>query len=761
VDEVPPAEAPASPPPTAEADFDIDDAPDLIPPQAGSRPVPRNLLIRPLPRRLPPIERDVEFKADPNVVPEGKRLRGRGRGRGRDRRDRGRDDGPPPSAAPIPSVIEAAAPAPVPSPSPAPAAIPVEGATPHAPALSQGGPPHGRGRRRRRGRGRGRDRDHDNPAPVPPPPAPVPSAASHVPAPTVAPVRPAPPPPPARSPAAPTAAPVPGPDVAQWLAGPYRRALEKSPERKPAFRTSTGDARPPLAAPDAALVEGFARDVGFPGEFPFTRGVQPSMYRGRLWTMRQYAGFSTAAETNRRFRYLLERGQTGLSIAFDLPTQIGYDSDDPRAEGEVGKVGVPVNSLADMETVLEGIPLDRVTVSMTINATAPILVAMVAAVAKRRGIPLSAVGGTVQNDLLKEFVARNTYRFPVEPSLRLSTDLVRFCVEEMPKWNPVSVSGYHMREAGCDAAQEVAFTLGHGLAYLDRCVKAGLAVDRVAPRMSFFFAAQMDLLEEVAKFRAARRLWARLVRERFRGDDASCRLRFHTQTAGAALTASQPEVNAVRVTLQALAAVLGGTQSLHTNSRDEALGLPTEESVLLALRTQQVIAEESGVADVVDPLGGAPLIERETDRVEAEARELLRQMDAQGGPVEAARKGWTQARIAESAYRHQRAVESGDIAVVGVNRHTDVAGDARRPETLRVSDAARDVLVEDLRRRREARDVKRLDEALFGLELEAGWGPGPKGLVPAILRAVEAEATVGEICRSLEKSFGTFDPSRP
>ncbi len=485
------------------------------------------------------------------------------------------------------------------------------------------------------------------------------------------------------------------------------------------------------------------------------------MYRGRLWTMRQYAGFSSAAETNRRFRYLLEKGQTGLSIAFDLPTQIGYDSDDPRAEGEVGKVGVPVNSLADMETVLDSIPLDRVTVSMTINATAPILVAMVAAVARRREIPLAKVGGTVQNDLLKEFVARNTYRFPVKPSLRLSTDLVRWCVEEMPLWNPVSVSGYHMREAGCTAAQEIAFTLGHGLAYLDRCVKAGLAVDRVAPRMSFFFAAQMDLLEEVAKFRAARRLWARLVRERFRGDDASCKLRFHTQTAGAALTSRQPEVNVVRVALQALAAVLGGTQSLHTNSRDEALGLPTEEAVLLALRTQQVIAEESGVADVVDPLGGAPFIEQETDRLEEEARALLRAMEAEGGPVEAARKGWTQARIAESAWRLQKSVESGEIPVVGVNRHVEEAAAAAKPRLLRVAESARDALVDDLKRRREKRDGKVLDEALFGLELEAGWGSTGRGLMPAILRAVEAEATVGEICRSLEKSFGTFDPARP
>jgi len=542
------------------------------------------------------------------------------------------------------------------------------------------------------------------------------------------------------------------------MEGPWREAVAKSPERKPSFPGSSGAEKPPVSVPTPDLVAGFETEVGWPGAFPFTRGVQPTLYRGRLWTMRQYAGFASAPETNRRFRYLLEQGQTGLSIAFDLPTQIGYDSDDPRAEGEVGKVGVPVNSLADMETVLDGIPLDRVTVSMTINATAPILVAMVAAVARRRGVPLDQVGGTVQNDLLKEFVARNTWRFPVEASLRLATELIGFCVERMPRWNPISVSGYHMREAGCTAPQEVAFTLGHGLAYLERCVKAGLPVGLVAPRMSFFFASQMDFFEEVAKFRAARRLWARLVRERFHGDDASCRLRFHAQTAGAALTGAQPEVNVVRVTLQALAAVLGGTQSLHTNSRDEALGLPTEEAVLLALRTQQVLAEESGVADTVDPLGGAPFVERETDRIEEEARALLREMDAQGGPVEAARKGWTQARIAEAAYRHQRAVESGAVAVVGVNRHAEGATGVPA-KTLRVDEMATTALVEDLRRRREGRDARRLDEALFGLEIAAGWGGG--GLMPAILKAVEAEATVGEICASLEKSLGAFDPARP
>jgi len=560
---------------------------------------------------------------------------------------------------------------------------------------------------------------------------------------------------PAPAPAAP-----PGPDLELWIEGAYREAVTRQPERRASFPGSSGAPRPPLAVPTPELVAGFEAKVGWPGGFPFTRGIRETMYRGRPWTMRQYAGFTSAAETNRRFRYLLEQGQTGLSVAFDLPTQIGYDSDDPRAEGEVGKVGVPVNSLADMETLLEAIPLDRVTVSMTINSTAPILLAMVVAVANRRGVALEKLGGTVQNDLLKEFVARNTWRFPVEASLALSTDLVRYCVRNLPRWNPISVSGYHMREAGCTASQEVAFTLAHEVGYLERCVRSGLAVDEVAPRMSFFFAAQMDLLEEVAKFRAARRLWARLVREKFRGNDDSCRLRFHAQTAGAALTSQQPDVNVVRVTLQALAAVLGGAQSLHTNSRDEALGLSTEASVLLALRTQQVLAEESGVADTVDPLGGAPFVEQETDRIEEEARALMREVEAQGGPVEAVRKGWTQARIAEAAYRLQRAVESGEVAVVGVNRYTEEAGAAAPSPTFRVDPAVRDGLAADLASRRAARDAKRVEESLFALELAAGWSAGD-GIMPAILRCVEAEATVGEICRSLEKVYGAYDPARP
>ncbi|MHC4922894.1 MAG: acyl-CoA mutase large subunit family protein [Planctomycetota bacterium] len=557
-------------------------------------------------------------------------------------------------------------------------------------------------------------------------------------------------------------APVPPPSSGQpgldrWMGGPYASATAKHAERRESFTGSTGAEKPVLSVPLGD--DAFEETVGYPGEFPFTRGVQATMYRGRLWTMRQYAGFTSAEETNRRFRYLLEQGQTGLSMAFDLPTQIGYDSDDDRAEGEVGKVGVPINSLADMETVLDGIPLDQVTVSMTINSTAPILVAMVAAVAKRRGIPLEKVGGTVQNDLLKEYASRNTWRFPVDASLDLTTDLMRFCVDEMPRWNPISVSGYHMREAGCTAAQEIAFTLGHGLAYLQRAVDAGIPVDRIAPRVSFFFAAQMDLFEEVAKFRAARRLWARLVRERFGGDDRSCRLRFHTQTAGVALTSQQPDVNVVRVAYQALAAVLGGTQSLHTNSRDEALGLPTEESVLLALRTQQVLAEETGVGDVVDPLGGAPFLEAETDRLEEEALALLQRIDDQGGSIEAVRKGWTQAQIADAAYRHQKAVESGDRTVVGVNKHVEEE-EAGAP-TFRVDPSVQERIVSDLAKRRSERDTKKVDETLFGLELAVGWNAKPGAVMPAILRCVEAEATIGEICRSLEKVYGSYNPDAP
>src|SRR5437879_2662399 len=445
--------------------------------------------------------------------------------------------------------------------------------------------------------------------------------------------------------------------------------MDSEPREK--IETPDGvEIRPTYGPADGAV--DYLRDLGFPGEYPFTRGIYPTMYRGRLWTMRQYAGFGTAEESNRRFRYLLGQGQTGLSIAFDLPTQRGYGCDHPMAEPEVGKVGVAIDSLLDMEVLLDGIPLDLVTTSMTINATAAILLAMYIAVADRHGVPAAVLDGTTQNDILKEYVARGTYIFPPRPSLRLITDMCAYCADYLPKWNPISVSGYHIREAGATAVQEVAFTLADGIAYLQAAVEAGLSVDRIAPRLSFFFAAQMNLLEEVAKFRAARRLWARIVRERFgAADPRSWMLRFHTQTAGAALTAQQPKNNVVRVALQALAAVLGGTQSLHTNAYDEALALPTEQSATLALRTQQILADETGVPDVVDPGGGSWYVEALTDRNEREARGLLDEIEQAGGAARAVERGVFQEAIARSAYAQQRAIESGEAVVVGVNEYAD------------------------------------------------------------------------------------------
>lgn len=479
------------------------------------------------------------------------------------------------------------------------------------------------------------------------------------------------------------------------------------------------------------------------------------MYRGRPWTMRQYAGFTSAEETNRRFRYLLSLGQTGLSCAFDLPTQIGYDSDDDMAAGEVGKVGVPVNSLRDMETLLDGIPLGDVTLSMTINATAAVLLACVVATARRRGTPLSEVGGTTQNDVLKEFAARNTHRFPEAASVRLVTDVVEWSVANLPKWNPISVSGYHMREAGATAVQEIAFTLSNGVEYATQAAARGLAPDAFLPRFSFFFAAQMDLFEEVAKFRAARRLWARIAADRLGArKDASRMLRFHTQTAGVALTSQQPENNAVRVAIQALAAVLGGTQSLHTNSRDEAISLPTEDSVRLALRTQQILAEETGVADVVDPLGGCPLVEDLTDRLEADAEALIARVDALGGAAAAIRKGFFQSEIQRAAYDEQRRVERGEKIVVGVNRHRQ--DDERPPATFRVDDSRAAVVAAGLAELRATRDPAAWRASLDALAAAAG---GTDNLFPSILRAVEAQATVGEICRTLESVWGPWVPA--
>ncbi|HFD38388.1 MAG TPA: methylmalonyl-CoA mutase, partial [Anaerolineae bacterium] len=484
----------------------------------------------------------------------------------------------------------------------------------------------------------------------------------------------------------------------------------------------------------------------------FTRGVQPTMYRGRFWTMRQYAGFGTAEETNARYKYLLEQGQTGLSVAFDLPTQIGYDSDDPLAAGEVGKVGVAISSLEDMETLFDGIPLDKVSTSMTINAPAAVLLAMYVAVAKKQGVEPRQLRGTVQNDILKEYIARGTYIFPPGPSMRLITDLFRYCHDEVPRWNTISISGYHIREAGSTAVQEVAFTLANAIAYVQAAIEAGLAVDDFAPRLSFFFNAHNNLLEEVSKFRAARRLWARIMRQRFGAQNPkSWRLRFHTQTAGSMLTAQQPENNVVRVTLQALAAVLGGTQSLHTNSRDEALSLPTEQSVQIALRTQQIIAYESGVADSIDPLAGSYLIERWTDEIERRAVEYIEKIDALGGALQAIERGYMQREIQESAYRWQQAVDRGDKVVVGVNRFQ--VAETLDLDLLRVDPAVGERQAARLRALRQRRDNEAVSAALSRLEAGAR---GDDNLLPLILDAVEKYATLGEICGVLRGVFGEY-----
>ena len=489
-----------------------------------------------------------------------------------------------------------------------------------------------------------------------------------------------------------------------------------------------------------------------PGEFPYTRGIRREMYRGRKWTMRQYAGFATAAESNARYRYLLDHGVTGLSVAFDLPTQLGYDSDAPQARGEVGKVGVAIDTIEDVETLFDRIPLDEVTVSMTINAPASILLAFVLAVARRRGIPFERLGGTVQNDVLKEYVARGTYIYPPGPSMRLVTDLMAYCAREVPSWNTISISGYHIREAGSTALQEIAFTLADAKAYLRAAQQAGLAVDTVAPRISFFWNAHNDFFEEVAKFRAARTLWAQIVRAEFGSHDPrSQMLRFHTQTGGSTLTAQEPENNVVRVTLQALAAVLGGTQSLHTNGMDEALGLPTEKAARVALRTQQIIAYESGVTDVADPLAGSYYVESLTDELLAGARELIAEIDAQDGAVAAIESGWMQDRIGESAYRAQQAIERGEQVVVGVNKFNDSANGVTMP-IQRIDPAIEREQVSRTRAFRERRDAARTQAALAEVRRVA---EGTENLMPPFVEAVDAGATLGEICDVLRAVFGT------
>jgi methylmalonyl-CoA mutase N-terminal domain/subunit len=537
----------------------------------------------------------------------------------------------------------------------------------------------------------------------------------------------------------------------RWLEGTYAKAAKKpGAERRARFETTSGIPEEPVyVAGDVR--PGLQDRLGLPGEYPFTRGVQPTMYRGRFWTMRQYAGFGTAEESNKRYHYLLASGQTGLSVAFDLPTQMGRDSDHPRARGEVGKVGVAIDSIEDMRTLLDGIPLGEVSTSMTINATGSILLALYQAVGEKQGVAPGDLQGTIQNDILKEYAARGTYIYPPEPSLRLITDIFAYTAKVMPKWNPISISGYHIREAGSTAVQEVAFTLADGIQYVDAAVKAGLDVDVFAGRLSFFFNAHNNLLEEVAKFRAARRLWARIMKERFAAKDPrSMMLRFHTQTAGSMLTAQQPDNNVVRVTLQALAAVLGGTQSLHTNSRDEALGLPTEESARIALRTQQIVANESGAADVIDPLGGAYVVEAMTDDIEARAEEYIRKIDELGGMVHAISKGYVQREIQEAAYAWQKQVESKDQVVVGVNAFK---ADDPPVTVMKVDPALEAQQVARLQAFRARRSGAAAKGALDQVRAAA---KGKENLMPPILAAVKAEATLGEISDALREVFGEY-----
>jgi len=496
----------------------------------------------------------------------------------------------------------------------------------------------------------------------------------------------------------------------------------------------------------------YEKDLGAPGEFPYTRGIYPNMYRGRLWTMRQYAGYATAEESNARYKYLLAQGTTGLSVAFDLPTQIGLDSDDPLAHGEVGKVGVAIDSLEDMERLFEGIPLAEVSTSMTINATAAILLSLYLAVARKQGVPFGKVRGTLQNDILKEYIARGTYIYPPGPSLRLVTDIFGFCAREVPNWNTISISGYHIREAGSTAVQEVAFTLADGITYVEAALKAGLAIDDFAPRLSFFFNAHNNLLEEIAKFRAARRLWARIMRDRFNASDPrSLMLRFHTQTAGSSLTAQRPEVNIVRTTIQALAAVLGGTQSLHTNSMDEALALPTESAARVALRTQQVIAYESGVVETADPLGGSYAIEHLTDEIEEGAVEYLKKIEAMGGMLRAIEVGYVQREIQEAAYRYQKAVEAQEQVVVGVNRFQ--LEEELPVNVLRIDPALEEAQIGRVRALRERRDTQLVTAALTKLKQAA---TTDENLLPRILECVESYATVGEISNTLREIWGEY-----
>lgn len=540
----------------------------------------------------------------------------------------------------------------------------------------------------------------------------------------------------------------------QWEVESVKPLLDRFPERKEVFETSSGIPIDRLYTPSE--IRDYDEQLGFPGEYPFTRGVQPTMYRGRYWTMRQYAGFGTAAESNERYKFLLNQGQTGLSVAFDLPTQIGYDSDDPMSLGEVGKVGVSIPSLDDMALLLDGIPLDKVSISMTINAPAAVLLAMVIAVGKRQGVPMNKLRGTVQNDILKEYIARGTYIFPPRPSMRLITDIFDFCSRETPHWNTISVSGYHIREAGSTAVQEIAFTLADGIAYVQAAIDAGLDVDSFADQISFFFNAHNNFLEEIAKFRAARRMWAKIMRHRFGAKDPkSWRLRFHTQTAGSTLTAQQPENNVVRVALQALAAVMGGAQSLHTNGRDEALALPTEESAQIALRTQQIIAYESGVADTIDPLAGSFYLESLTDELEKRAFAYIDQIDEMGGVLNAIENGFMQREIQEAAYRFQRDLEAKREIVVGVNKF------AKNEDHLALARMKLDPAIEASQRERlAALRARRDNEKVAALRRQlAAAAQTDENLMPLFITCVENDVTLGEICHTLRDVWGEYKPN--
>jgi methylmalonyl-CoA mutase N-terminal domain/subunit len=539
----------------------------------------------------------------------------------------------------------------------------------------------------------------------------------------------------------------------RWEEQSLHPQVHKFHERKSDFNTPSGIPLPPILIPTDPDPD-YLEQLGFPGEYPYTRGVQPTMYRGRFWTMRQYAGYASAEESNQRYRFLLGQGQTGLSVAFDLPTQIGYDADDPLSQGEVGKVGVSISSLQDMESLFQQIPLDKVSTSMTINSPAAILLAMYIAVARRQGVETKHLRGTIQNDILKEYIARGTYIFPPSQSMRLVTDVFRYCQEEVPHWNTISISGYHIREAGSTAVQEVAFTLANAIAYVQAAIQVGLDVDEFAGQLSFFFNAHNNFLEEVAKYRAARRLWARLMRERFGARQASSMmLRFHTQTGGSTLTAQQPENNVVRVSLQALAAVLGGTQSLHTNSMDEALWLPTERSVQVALRTQQIIAQESGVADTIDPLAGSYLIEHLTDEIERRAVEYINKIDEMGGALKAIELGYIQGEIQDSAYRTQQAIEKNEQLVVGVNSYQ--SDEKIHLDRLKVNPAIEESQQARLKSLRDQRDSGRVAQLLGQLENNAR---GIENLLPIFIECVENNITLGEICTVLRGVFGEYHP---